>query len=595
MAGQAPIHLTRLHPQREVIARVSAGGTGVLTLANVAGKPTIAQLYGASGTLSPIDYVVEQGRDADKWEIGQGSLNLATLQLTRTTPLATWDGSTLDVTTPAAIDFATTRCFVRLTALPLPVGAGGTGGSTAIAALDALSKQGTSIASAATVDLSAVTGDLVDITGTTTITALGTATAGVRRSLRFTGALTLTHNGTSLILPGSANLVTVAGDIVHLRSLGSGNWLCTGVQRATAIKAADDLAKQGASIASASTVDLSAATGDLVDVTGTTTITAFGTVAAAARRTVRFTGALTLTYNATSLILPGLADIVTAAGDVAELRSLGSGNWLCTSYRRASGRPVSTVIPYVAIPSSLTADGTDAAADACKLLVCNASSVITRTLPASLNVGEWIEYLNLSDYPVKISAGTDGINSAGFDQILLLKGCRARLIYASGSDPKWRCAEVGSTALAFSASNDIATLTSTTLADVTGMAFRCVAAESFWFDFDVVFTAAATTTGIKLGVTLSAVTGLRYNVDAPVAADGVSARYFGTGVSSGDAVTATGVESTTPDQYIARVSGVAIASSDGALLQLQAATEVGSSAIVIKQRTRGRCTWHPTS
>jgi hypothetical protein len=97
---------------------------------------------------------------------------------------------------------------------------------------------------------------------------------------------------------------------------------------------------QGATIASASTVAIGAATGNFVQISGTTTITAFDTVQAGTRRVVEFTGALTLTYNATSLILPGAANITTAAGDVGEFISLGSGNWLCTNYQPASGKSV---------------------------------------------------------------------------------------------------------------------------------------------------------------------------------------------------------------------------------------------------------------
>jgi hypothetical protein len=94
---------------------------------------------------------------------------------------------------------------------------------------------------------------------------------------------------------------------------------------------------KGADIASATTTDIGAATGEFVDVTGTTTITGLGTVAPGIVRTVRFTGALTLTHNATSLILPGGANITTAANDRALFRSLGSGNWLCVVYQKADG------------------------------------------------------------------------------------------------------------------------------------------------------------------------------------------------------------------------------------------------------------------
>jgi hypothetical protein len=89
-----------------------------------------------------------------------------------------------------------------------------------------IGRKGSDIASATTTDLSTTTGDFVDVTGTTTITALGSLFAGVQRIVRFRGALTLTHNGTSLILPGSANITTADGDIAIFKSLGSGNWVC---------------------------------------------------------------------------------------------------------------------------------------------------------------------------------------------------------------------------------------------------------------------------------------------------------------------------------------------------------------------------------
>lgn len=67
------------------------------------------------------------------------------------------------------------------------------------------------LASAATTDIGAQTSPVVRITGTTTITSFGANYAGPR-FLVFGGALTLTHNATSLILPGGANITTAAGD-----------------------------------------------------------------------------------------------------------------------------------------------------------------------------------------------------------------------------------------------------------------------------------------------------------------------------------------------------------------------------------------------
>jgi microcystin-dependent protein len=96
-----------------------------------------------------------------------------------------------------------------------------------------LSHKGADIASTSTVDLGAVEGKFHDITGTSTISSFGTVRAGIEKVLTFEGALTLTHNSTSLILPGGANMLTTAGDIATFYSEGSGNWRCTSYQHAT--------------------------------------------------------------------------------------------------------------------------------------------------------------------------------------------------------------------------------------------------------------------------------------------------------------------------------------------------------------------------
>lgn len=132
------------------------------------------------------------------------------------------------------------------------------------------------------------------------------------------------------------------------------------------LRAAYGFIRQGdtkaANIASAATVDLGAAVGRIVDVTGSTTVTSFGTTSAGIWRIVRFTGALTLTHNGTNLILPGAANITTAAGDCLVAVSLGSGNWVVTQYQKASG-----LSPVLEIPSQtgnsgkvLTTNGTAA-------------------------------------------------------------------------------------------------------------------------------------------------------------------------------------------------------------------------------------------
>jgi hypothetical protein len=123
---------------------------------------------------------------------------------------------------------------------------------------------------------------------------------------------------------------------------------------------------KGLDIASAATIDLGAATGEFVDITGTTTITSLGTVAAGIVRRVRFTGILTLTHNATSLILPGSTNIPTANGDCAQFVSLGAGNWLCVNYIRASAQPL-VAVSAIADNSVTTAKIANAAVTNAKL------------------------------------------------------------------------------------------------------------------------------------------------------------------------------------------------------------------------------------
>lgn len=188
----------------------------------------------------------------------------------------------------------------------------------------------TDVASATTTDIGAAATERVRITGTTTITSFGTGASKVR-FLHFADVLTLTHNATSLILPTAANIITRAGDAAIFSSDGSGNWRCLSYQRANG-----EFLTPVATVASASTTDIGGAASSRVSVTGTTTITSLGSIANAVRF-VSFTGALTLTHNATSLILPSGANITTAAGDCAIFSSDSSANWRCLSYQTASG------------------------------------------------------------------------------------------------------------------------------------------------------------------------------------------------------------------------------------------------------------------
>lgn len=96
-------------------------------------------------------------------------------------------------------------------------------------------------------------------------------------------------------------------------------------------------------IASGATTAIGGVASNYVRVTGTTTITSFGTIKAGTVRFLRFAGALLITYNATSVILPGAANITTTANSTAMMISLGSGNWIMVAYQDGLGGPLTII------------------------------------------------------------------------------------------------------------------------------------------------------------------------------------------------------------------------------------------------------------
>lgn len=209
-----------------------------------------------------------------------------------------------------------------------------------------------------------------------------------------------------------------------------------------------NLAK-GADIASGATTDIGAATGNFIDVTGTTTITGLGTIQAGTTRIVRFTGVLILTHNATSLILPGTANITTAVNDRAVFVSLGSGNWICTNYSRASGKPiVSGDLPdgaviqtkksedsterIISVSTGIPADdtkpqsGEGAAYSQMDVVITAGSTGNTLEVDANINGavtdgnGQNLKILLFRDSETDaIAVGIHGVNTAGFGAVIM--------------------------------------------------------------------------------------------------------------------------------------------------------------------------------
>jgi hypothetical protein len=198
----------------------------------------------------------------------------------------------------------------------------------------------TVIASASTVDLGTAPGHTVYVSGSATIGSFGSS-ANVNSPIylvRFGGAPILADSG-ALALPTGADIDVLPGDWAVAQYLGSGNWVL--VSYNVAAGGALGTPRASGTIASASTTDLGTIQSQVVEITGTTTIGSFG--ASANPNTpiyfVTFDSALTITYNATSMILPGATNLTTAAGDTAVVQYLGSGNWKVVQYTVAANSP----------------------------------------------------------------------------------------------------------------------------------------------------------------------------------------------------------------------------------------------------------------
>jgi hypothetical protein len=222
-------------------------------------------------------------------------------------------------------------------------------------------KKGVDVASASALTLGD-DGNSFDITGTTTITSIAAKGVGTIVYLHFDAALTLTHHATDLILPNANDIVTQAGDVAIFKEYVSGDWELVSYLSNKGVSLGMVRDQKGADIASAAALALGD-DGNYFDVTGTTAITSIGTKGIGTTVKLHFDAALTLTHHATDLILPGGANITTAAGDEAEFVEYATGDWRCTKYSKASGYPVvdpdaNVVIQQVNVQDGAVATGT---------------------------------------------------------------------------------------------------------------------------------------------------------------------------------------------------------------------------------------------
>jgi hypothetical protein len=233
-----------------------------------------------------------------------------------------------------------------------PVSAGGTGATSVSTAQTALSVDNKVVYAAKSANYTALGTDNNAVhrytaVATVTLTAAATLGANWHYTVIADGAdVTIDPNAAETI-DGAATLIIPNGSSERI--------VCNGTAFYTERKL-----QPFATLASAGTTDLSTVGSQNVTVTGTTTITAFGTAPAGTFRRLVFSGILTLTHNATSLILPQGGNVVTAVGDSLQAVSLGTGNWRVTSYQRVgvsgliSGTVVAasgTAVDFTGIPS----------------------------------------------------------------------------------------------------------------------------------------------------------------------------------------------------------------------------------------------------
>lgn len=168
-------------------------------------------------------------------------------------------------------------------------------------------------------------------------------------------------------------------------------------------------------VASATTADVLGANSEFVAISGTTTVTSFGT-GTNRKRFCRATGAFRITHNATSLICPGAQDIVTEAGDTFVLVADASSNVRVHHYQRAA-------VPPSYLPVGFVGDYAGSAAPSFWLLCYG--QAISRTTYAKLfdvvgetyGAGNGVTTFNLPDCRGRVVAGKDDMGGTSANRL----------------------------------------------------------------------------------------------------------------------------------------------------------------------------------
>ena len=165
------------------------------------------------------------------------------------------------------------------------------------------------------------------------------------------------------------------------------------------------------SVASASTTDLCSVPQAALTVTGTTTITGFGSTCVVGQvKLVSFSDVLTLT-NSGTLVLPTGANITTAAGDRAVVSQLSSGTWAVFSYQRADGSALYASGVYsgeLRIFAMNSCPATWVAADGGTVSRTGSGAALFAALGTLYGVGDGVTTFNVPDMRGVFPRGYDG-------------------------------------------------------------------------------------------------------------------------------------------------------------------------------------------
>ena len=261
------------------------------------------------------------------------------------------------------------------------------------------------LASAATTDIGGQGSSAVEISGTTTITSLGTNYSGPR-FVRFTGVLTLTYALPAINLPSAANITTAAGDVaIFYPNLALNGWNLMAYTKAAGLAAASgansDITSLLQSSLTASVTATAAGSADAITASFTpaiTTQTALMTLyvraaSANATTTPTFTpnsGTVTATVIVKGNGLPLAVGDIAGVGHVLCLqRDSVNSNWVLQN--PANGVVVATAVKQIqSVLSSVASSALTCTLNATSLdfrsLTPTDGTTVTQAITSALSV-----------------------------------------------------------------------------------------------------------------------------------------------------------------------------------------------------------------